>query len=132
MPKKPIVKVRMKIRFDYKKFLNNWNGFDSFFSYIGGVLTLASIVLFTSYTTSQVLAYIKPFAMPIILLVVFAYCMNKAFFVMKERKQPLNPKTMAEGFWGNFISVGWMSGGLFFIASNSPEIWRVVTVYLEK
>lgn len=132
MSKKPAAKARTKNRFDFKKFLNNWTGFDSFFSYVGGFLTLAAIVLLSAYTVPQVLEWIKPFAMPIIALVVFAYCQKNSFNAMKARKYALNAKTFWEGFWGNFISVGWSAGGLFFITANSPEVWRVIVTYLEK
>lgn len=118
----------------WKKFLSNWDKFDSIFGFIAGGLVIAFVAVFFggTYTFTQIVDYLRPFAQSIILLVVFSYCMNKAFFVMKQREYPLNPKTFAEGFWGNFISVGWMAGGLFFIASSTPDLWRAIVTYLEK
>lgn len=125
---------KKKERFDFKKFWNNWNGFDSFFSFISGsALSAITLMLFDGmYTIPKIIIYIRPFVVPMILMVVFSYCMKNAFKVMQDRKYPLIVKTGWQGFYGNLISIGWIAGGLFFIASSTPEIWAVIVEWASK
>lgn len=122
---------KMKERFDFKKFWNNWNGFDSFFGYIGGNIQMAAIWMFVAgYTVTQVIAQLRPFGQPIISLVVFAYCLNKASCAMSNRKYALKIAPglagIPQGFFGNLISISWILGGLIFLASNTPELWEIL------
>ena len=132
MAAKKLNQKQKKERFNFKKFWNNWEGFDSFFSYIGGNIQMAAIWMFAAgYTVTQVIAELRPFGQPLISLVVFAYCMNKASNSMSSRKYALKIDLpglggIAQGFFGNLNAIGWMVGGLIFLASNTPELWSIL------
>ena len=120
--------------FDYKKFLSNWNKLDSIIGFIVGSATTFTVSMAFSnlYTIPQIIGYIRPFVLPLILMVAFSYCMQNSWAVMKKRKFPFHAKNGWDGFYGNLISLGWIIGGLFFIASGTPEIWTAILEWATK
>lgn len=129
MTKKPVSQA--KRRLNIKKFINNWDKFDSIFGFIAGAIAMAFVGLIMNQPLSKTLMDIKPFAVPLIVSIVFFYCLTKAMICEANREFPAVPKGMWHFLHLHFVSGAWVLGGLLFATSVSPEVLEIIINYFK-
>lgn len=132
--KRPIVKRQAwkketkwdKSKKSVKGFLANFDKFDTLIGFTVGLIFMFWQQLYGTIPTLQLLEYIQPMVSPIIQVSVFFYCVNKAYDILRARKYVVEYEGFKDFAMKNFISITWIVGGLFFIASFSPQILQML------
>ena len=120
----------------YNFFQKYFDVFDSIFGFIAGIgLTLTFLIGFgTMSSYKEALILTTPYLTPLVQLLVFAYCIRQATTLALSEKKHISPKGILD-FLSNgkgIVVLAWITGGIIFLLSASPEMVENITSLLLK
>lgn len=110
----------------YKFIQQYFDKFDTIFGFIAGVgFALTLLLNFDTMTTyKEAITLITPYLVPLVQLLAFAYCIRQASIIALSEKKHIPPKGILD-FLSNgkgVVVLAWITGGLIFLLSASPEM----------
>lgn len=124
------------VKKSYKFIQKYFDKFDTIFGLIAGIgLALTFLLGFDTMSSyKEALVLTTSYLTPLVQLLVFAYCIRQASTIALSEKKHVAPKGILDflSYGKGVVVLAWITGGIIFLLSASPEMVSDITNLLLK